>query len=136
MNASLAALDHGPISPQRVQSQNRRWKSPSGADANGRGGRDRRSRLQEGPLASSKDAIFKREASMFTLRSLGVVIALSIAMPLVGGDTAFAAKKNGHVTYQQAWALCKKEADALPRDAEGQRYARGGACMHRYGYRP
>jgi hypothetical protein len=73
---------------------------------------------------------------MFTLRSLGIVVALSIAMPIGGGDTAFAAKKREHVTYQQAWALCKKEADALPRDAEGQRYARGGACMHRYGYRP
>jgi hypothetical protein len=41
----------------------------------------------------------------------------------------------GHLTYEQAWAACKKFVDVLPRDAQSQRYSRGAACMHNYGYR-
>ena len=77
----------------------------------------------------------KRETGMLKLKSLRVVIALSIAMPLGIGDTAFAAKKPEHVTYEQAWARCKTFTDMIPRDAHSQRYSRGAACMHKYGYR-
>ena len=72
---------------------------------------------------------------MLTLKSLGVAIGLSIAIPLGVADTAFAANKNAHVTYERAWALCKEFVDVLPRDAQSQRYSRGAACMHKYGYR-
>jgi hypothetical protein len=72
---------------------------------------------------------------MLTLQSLGVVIALSIAMTLGVADTAFAAKKPAHVTYEQAWARCKVHVDTLPRDAQSQRYSRGAACMKMFGYR-
>ena len=72
---------------------------------------------------------------MLKLTSLPVVIALSIAMPLGVADTAFAAKKRGHLTYEQAWAQCKKFTDVLARDAQSQRYSRGAACMHMYGYK-
>jgi hypothetical protein len=72
---------------------------------------------------------------MSKLKSLSVVIALSFAMPLGVADTAFAAKKREHVTYEQAWARCKKFTDALARDAHSQRYSRGAACMHQHGYR-
>jgi hypothetical protein len=72
---------------------------------------------------------------MSKLNTLGVVIALSIAMPLGIADTAFATKKPGHLTYEQAWARCKVHVDTLPRDAQSQRYSRGAACMHIFGYR-
>ena len=72
---------------------------------------------------------------MLKLKSLGVVIALSVALPLGVADTAFAAKKRAHVTYEEAWARCKVFVDQLQRDAQSQRYSRGAACMHKYGYR-
>jgi hypothetical protein len=72
---------------------------------------------------------------MLQFRSLGVVTALSIAMTLGLADTAFAARKSAHITYEQAWARCKVHVDKLARDAHSQRYSRGGACMHMYGYR-
>jgi hypothetical protein len=56
-------------------------------------------------------------------------------MPFGAADTAFAAKKREHVTYEQAWARCKTFTDALARDAHSQRYSRGAACMHQHGYR-
>ncbi|HEX4555776.1 MAG TPA: hypothetical protein VH249_17420 [Xanthobacteraceae bacterium] len=68
-------------------------------------------------------------------KSFRVVIALAIATSFGVADTAFAAKRNGHVTYEQAWAKCKKFTDALARDAHSQRYSRGAACMHQHGYR-
>jgi hypothetical protein len=72
---------------------------------------------------------------MLKLTSLGVVIALSVAMPLGVADTAFAAKKVPHLTYEQAWARCQVQVDKLQRDAQSQRYSRGAACMHMFGYR-
>jgi len=72
---------------------------------------------------------------MLKLKSLGVVVALSIAMPLGLSATALAAKKPAHLTYEQAWAVCKKHVDKLQADAQSQRYSRGAACMHMYGYR-
>ena len=72
---------------------------------------------------------------MLTLKSHGVVIALAIAMPLGVADTAFAAKKPPHLTYEQAWARCKVHVDKLAADHQSQRYSRGSACMHMFGYR-
>jgi hypothetical protein len=72
---------------------------------------------------------------MSSLKSLGVVFALAIAMPLGVTDTAFAANKHAHLTYEQAYARCKVQVDKLPTDAQSQRYSRGSACMHMYGYR-
>lgn len=71
---------------------------------------------------------------MVTLKSLGVVAALSTVMSLGAADTAFA-KKHRHLTYEEAYARCKVHVDKLPRDAQSQRYSRGSACMHMYGYR-
>jgi len=78
-----------------------------------------------------KNMFSRREINMLTRKSLPVVIALSIAMLLGVADMAFAAK----VTYEDAWARCKKFVDVLPRDAQSQRYSRGAACMHKYGYK-
>jgi len=74
---------------------------------------------------------------MSKLKALGVV-ALSIGMVVGVADTALAAKKKKpeHLTYEQAWAHCKKFTDTLARDQEAARYARGASCMHKYGYTP
>ena len=72
---------------------------------------------------------------MSKLNSFGLVIALSVAMPLGVAGTAFAAKKPAHLTYEQAWAKCKVHVDKLQADAQSQRYSRGAACMHMHGYR-
>jgi hypothetical protein len=71
---------------------------------------------------------------MLKLKALGIVVALSFAMPLGGAETAFAAKKT-HLTYAQAYARCKVHVDKLQTDAQSQRYSRGAACMHMYGYK-
>jgi hypothetical protein len=75
---------------------------------------------------------------MLKLMSLGVVVAMAVAMPLGGADTAFAAKKKApaaKLTYEEAWAKCKIEVDKLARDHQSARYSRGSSCMHTYGYR-
>ena len=74
---------------------------------------------------------------MSKFKSLHVAIALAVAMPLGVADTALAAKAKPveKLTYEQAWAKCKKFVDVLQRDAQSQRYSRGAACMHQYGYR-
>jgi hypothetical protein len=68
---------------------------------------------------------------------------------LAGGTAAFVisavqfadaktTKPKPKPTYEEAWSICTKELDRshiLKVDA-GQRYAAGGACMHRYGYQP
>ena len=71
---------------------------------------------------------------MSKLKSLGVVVALSIAMPLGVADTAFA-KKPVHLTYEQAYARCKVHVDKLESSAQSQRSSRGAACMHMHGYK-
>ncbi len=64
-------------------------------------------------------------------------IALSCAMLLAlqGIASAQQAKK---LSYEQAWAQCKQEITKnVPAEAANTagRYAAGGSCMHKYGYR-
>ena len=65
---------------------------------------------------------------------LGIVAAMSVAMVGPTG-TALAAKKK--LTYEQAWAECKKDVAFLGSDAatSAGRYTRGAACMKEHGYR-
>jgi hypothetical protein len=88
-------------------------------------------------LAQTEQTRFQREAGMSNLKSLGVVVALSVALPLGIADMAFAAKKKPpeHLTYEQAWAICKAHVDKLAADQQSQRYSRGAACMYAYGFR-
>ena len=67
------------------------------------------------------------------LKSIRIVVALSIVMPLGVADVAFAAHK--HLTYAQAYARCKVHVDKIEGSAQSQRYSRGSSCMHMYGYR-
>jgi len=40
------------------------------------------------------------------------------------------------LTYEQAWAFCKAQLDKrFSWDQHSQRYAAGGSCMLRFGYR-
>ena len=67
---------------------------------------------------------------------LAVAIALSLAMPLALADTASAAKAK-KLSYEEAWAECKKDVAFLGGDAatSAGRYTRGAACMKQHGYR-
>jgi len=73
---------------------------------------------------------------MLKLKSLGVVVALAMAMPLGVSEMAFAAtkKKPEKLTYEQAWARCKVHVDKLAADQQSARYSRGAACMKMFGY--
>jgi len=62
----------------------------------------------------------------FTLAAFGFV------------DSASAASKHKAVSREQAWKLCKAQLnkDKIPGNlTTNDRYLRGGACMHGYGYR-
>jgi hypothetical protein len=66
----------------------------------------------------------------------GAAIALAAAAIITLPAVASAAKK---LTYEQAWAQCKKELDAagtfgVGLDAKARSTA-GGACMKKHGYR-
>ena len=64
-------------------------------------------------------------------------LALSEVRPLAFSDTARAAPKAKKLTYEQAWAECKKDVAFLggePGTTAG-RYTRGAACMKQHGYR-
>jgi len=66
------------------------------------------------------------------LFAAGFIATLATSMTV---GAAFGAKK---ITYAEAWRLCKAELDNSRTYAgwvSNDRYLRGGACMHRYGYR-
>ena len=69
---------------------------------------------------------------MSNIKSLHLVVALSIAMPLGISDAmAFNSKKKPEkLTYEQAYAKCKAQLDWTYKAGESQRYTRGSACMH------
>jgi hypothetical protein len=71
---------------------------------------------------------------MLKFTSLGIVVALSIAVPFGVADAAYGTKKK-HLTYEEAYKKCKVHVDKLQADAQSQRYSRGSACMHMYGYK-
>lgn len=61
-------------------------------------------------------------------------LALTLATSMLVG-AAFGAKR---IPYAEAWRLCKAELDNARVHSGGvsnERYHRGGACMHKYGYR-
>jgi hypothetical protein len=67
-----------------------------------------------------------------------VVIAVTLALgsgPALAQAKKASAKKQ--LTYEQAWETCKKFVDmgVWSWDQTQQRYARGAACMKKYGYK-
>jgi len=73
---------------------------------------------------------------MKTSRLLGIAVALCVATPLALAGTALAQKPK-KLTYEQAWAECKKEVSLLGGEGttSAGRYTRGAACMKQHGYR-
>jgi hypothetical protein len=66
-----------------------------------------------------------------------VAIVLPFAMLLAPADIA-SAQHTKKLSYAQAWAQCKLEVNkGVPGETANSsgRYAAGGACMHKYGYR-
>jgi len=75
---------------------------------------------------------------MLRTRLTGFAIAmLALALLAATSGAASAKAKRAKLTYDQAWEHCTKELDRnhILRADSGQRYAAGGACMLRYGYR-
>jgi hypothetical protein len=72
-----------------------------------------------------------RHHALATAAGLAVVFAFAIP------SNALAQSKKP--TFEQAWAICKKELDAAgvpgANVSVAARHTAGGACMKRYGYR-
>jgi hypothetical protein len=70
----------------------------------------------------------------FRQKAFACGLAATLSAALLGG-AAFGAKR---ITHAEAWRLCKVELDNAKIHGGGvsnERYFRGGACMHKYGYR-
>jgi hypothetical protein len=67
-----------------------------------------------------------------------VGLSLAATMALVWTNDAGAQEKK-KLTYEQAWAACKKEltlnAPGADSTQSATRHTAGAACMRRYGYR-
>jgi hypothetical protein len=71
---------------------------------------------------------------LLTQKALAGGLAVTLATSMLVG-AAFGAKR---ITHAEAWRLCKAELDNARVPSGGvsnERYHRGGACMHKYGYR-
>ncbi len=69
---------------------------------------------------------------------LRVVVAVSLAVPFAFAGAASAAQKGKRLTYEQAWAECKKDVTSVlgsEATTSAARYTRGAACMKQHGYR-
>ncbi|MBX9825398.1 MAG: hypothetical protein K2Y27_10430 [Xanthobacteraceae bacterium] len=69
-------------------------------------------------------------------QSLVIALPFAAAFTFAAVSDALAQKK---LSYEQAWATCKKEIGANVAGADttssSDRFAAGGACMRKYGYR-
>ena len=90
----------------------------------------------EGTAALSKKPK-QEERNMSKSRFFVAMVAVALAASLAVADTAFAQKKEKEkkITKEEAWSRCTAEVSVIPSDQHGQRYARGAACMKKYGHR-
>ena len=65
---------------------------------------------------------------------IAVVTLFSAALVASVGPAAAQDKKT-KITREQAWSICTAEVQAIPSDQHSQRYARGAACMKKYGFK-
>jgi len=73
---------------------------------------------------------------MTPTKLVGLAAALCIAAPLALAGPASAKSKK--MSYEDAWAFCKKEVTSVLGGDPGTtaaRYTRGAACMKQHGYR-
>jgi hypothetical protein len=82
--------------------------------------------------------MFSEERNMRKVTLLSAGTGLSVAAALALGGSALAQGKHAKkLSYEDAWAVCKKFVDegVASWDQTQARYSRGAACMKRYGYR-
>jgi hypothetical protein len=74
-----------------------------------------------------------------THRLIAAIAALSVGMLFAATDMASAQQKKAKkLTYEQAWAECKKDVTSVlgtDTTTTAGRYTRGAACMKQHGYR-
>jgi len=70
-------------------------------------------------------------------RSIHLIVVLAAAAAIGFAGLASAKSKKTQLSYEDAWAVCKKFVDEGVKswDQHTQRYTRGAACMKKYGYR-
>jgi hypothetical protein len=70
-------------------------------------------------------------------RSTRLILSIAAAAALGFAGPALAKSKKAQLSYEDAWAVCKKFVDDGVKswDQHTQRYARGASCMKKYGYR-
>ena len=70
-------------------------------------------------------------------KSHSAIVAFCCAALLAAASPAFAQKKEKakKITKEEAWSRCTADVAVIPSDQHGQRYARGAACMKKFGYR-
>lgn len=75
------------------------------------------------------------EVTMLRVSLYSTTCAVALAAALAFSANNASAQRR--VSYERAWAICKKEVTAMyPSEGSGTagRYARGMSCMQRYGY--
>ncbi len=72
-------------------------------------------------------------------RTSSIILSASVIALGLSLNVASTAAKGKKLTYDQAWAHCKalmdKEKTPGTTTMSNERMVRGGACMHRYGYK-
>lgn len=71
------------------------------------------------------------------MKKFHIVAVALFAVALVASVVPAAAQqqKKEKITRQEAWSRCTAEVATIPSDQHGQRYARGAACMKKYGFK-
>jgi len=65
-----------------------------------------------------------------------IVFAFSaVALIASVGIASAQQQQKKKVTKEEAWSLCTAEVSVIPSDQHSQRYARGAACMKKYGFK-
>jgi len=64
-----------------------------------------------------------------------IVGAFSVVVLIASVGIASAQQQKKKMTKEEAWSLCTAEVSVIPADQHGQRYARGAACMKKYGFK-
>lgn len=86
------------------------------------------------PVAKRITRVIEEKTMSLRQKAFAAGLAAMLAASLLGG-TALGAKK---ITYAEAYRLCKAEVDSSGAHAHwvsNERYHRGSACMHKYGFR-
>jgi hypothetical protein len=62
-------------------------------------------------------------------------VTISVLALVASVGMASAQQQKKKMTKEEAWSLCTAEVSVIPADQHSQRYARGAACMKKYGFK-